>query len=143
MPRYRRSLALDHWDRVLTDSVKNNTQVLINCRNNKKLLGRVKAFEGTAIWFLSRSKRFGLKSLRLAKAPKEGKASKQGCWASNIMIPPNSNFQASYYLISTAYLRSKECHGTCRIMMFYFFLIFVCRWVDFYKEPFNIDLCIF
>ena len=31
--------------RVLTDSVKNNTQVLINCRNNKKLLGRVKAFD--------------------------------------------------------------------------------------------------
>ena len=30
---------------VLTDSVKNNTQVLINCRNNKKLLGRVKAFD--------------------------------------------------------------------------------------------------
>ncbi|OWK16078.1 hypothetical protein Celaphus_00004623 [Cervus elaphus hippelaphus] len=25
---------------VLTQSVKNNTQVLINCRNNKKLLGR-------------------------------------------------------------------------------------------------------
>ena len=30
---------------VLTESVKNNTQVLINCRNNKKLLGRVKAFD--------------------------------------------------------------------------------------------------
>lgn len=30
---------------VLTLSVKNNTQVLINCRNNKKLLGRVKAFD--------------------------------------------------------------------------------------------------
>lgn len=30
---------------VLTQSVKNNTQVLINCRNNKKLLGRVKAFD--------------------------------------------------------------------------------------------------
>uniref|UniRef100_A0A8C9H294 Small nuclear ribonucleoprotein Sm D2 n=1 Tax=Piliocolobus tephrosceles TaxID=591936 RepID=A0A8C9H294_9PRIM len=27
---------------VLTQSVKNNTQVLINCHNNKKLLGRVK-----------------------------------------------------------------------------------------------------
>ncbi|KAK1551621.1 hypothetical protein Q3G72_001433 [Acer saccharum] len=26
-------------------SVKNNTQVLINCRNNKKLLGRVRAFD--------------------------------------------------------------------------------------------------
>ncbi|KAI2591788.1 SNRPD2 isoform 7 [Pan troglodytes] len=44
---------------VLTQSVKNNTQVLINCRNNKKLLGRVKAFDsasppcsppGTATW---------------------------------------------------------------------------------------------
>jgi len=30
---------------VLSESVKNNTQVLINCRNNKKLLGRVKAFD--------------------------------------------------------------------------------------------------
>lgn len=30
---------------VLTQSVKNNTQVLINLRNNKKLLGRVKAFD--------------------------------------------------------------------------------------------------
>lgn len=30
---------------ILTESVKNNTQVLINCRNNKKLLGRVRAFD--------------------------------------------------------------------------------------------------
>jgi len=30
---------------VLMQSVKQNTQVLINCRNNKKLLGRVKAFD--------------------------------------------------------------------------------------------------
>jgi len=30
---------------VLTESVKSNTQVLINVRNNKKLLGRVKAFD--------------------------------------------------------------------------------------------------
>ncbi|XP_053448025.1 small nuclear ribonucleoprotein Sm D2-like [Nycticebus coucang] len=30
---------------VLTQSVKNNTQVLINCHNNKKLLGSVKAFD--------------------------------------------------------------------------------------------------
>jgi small nuclear ribonucleoprotein D2 len=31
--------------RVLTASVKANTQVLINCRNNRKLLARVKAFD--------------------------------------------------------------------------------------------------
>ena len=30
---------------VLSHSVKSNTQVLINVRNNKKLLGRVKAFD--------------------------------------------------------------------------------------------------
>eukprot|EP00275_Glaucocystis_incrassata_P001738 EC123834.1.p1 GENE.EC123834.1~~EC123834.1.p1 ORF type:complete len:110 (+),score=23.57 EC123834.1:125-454(+) len=30
---------------VLTQSVRNNTQVLINCRNSKKLLARVKAFD--------------------------------------------------------------------------------------------------
>merc|ERR1712136_608478 len=30
---------------VLTDSVRNNTQVLINCRNNRKLMARVKAFD--------------------------------------------------------------------------------------------------
>nr|XP_014335121.1 PREDICTED: small nuclear ribonucleoprotein Sm D2 isoform X3 [Bos mutus] len=35
---------------VLTQSVKNNTQVLINCRNNKKLLGRVKAFDRQEYW---------------------------------------------------------------------------------------------
>jgi small nuclear ribonucleoprotein D2 len=29
----------------LTQSVRNQTQVLINCRNNKKLLARVKAFD--------------------------------------------------------------------------------------------------
>lgn len=30
---------------VLAQAVRNNTQVLINCRNNKKLLGRIKAFD--------------------------------------------------------------------------------------------------
>ena len=30
---------------VLSQSVKTNSQVLINCRNNRKLLARVKAFD--------------------------------------------------------------------------------------------------
>eukprot|EP00891_Asterochloris_glomerata_P006537 jgi/Astpho2/6537/e_gw1.00099.54.1_t len=30
---------------VLTTSVKSNSTVLINCRNNRKLLGRIKAFD--------------------------------------------------------------------------------------------------
>lgn len=38
---------------VLTQSVKNNTQVLINCRNNKKLLARVKAFDRFVYFILN------------------------------------------------------------------------------------------
>ena len=30
---------------VLTLAVKNHTQILINCRNNKKILAHVKAFD--------------------------------------------------------------------------------------------------
>ena len=30
---------------VLVSAIKTNSQVLINCRNNRKLLGRVKAFD--------------------------------------------------------------------------------------------------
>eukprot|EP01096_Ripella_sp_DP13-Kostka_P017908 TRINITY_DN944_c0_g1_i1.p1 TRINITY_DN944_c0_g1~~TRINITY_DN944_c0_g1_i1.p1 ORF type:complete len:122 (+),score=62.96 TRINITY_DN944_c0_g1_i1:42-368(+) len=30
---------------IMVDAVKNNTEVLINLRNNRKLLGRVKAFD--------------------------------------------------------------------------------------------------
>ena len=30
---------------VLVSAMKTNSQVLINCRNNRKLLGRVKAFD--------------------------------------------------------------------------------------------------
>merc|ERR1711918_213655 len=30
---------------ILTNSVKQQSQILISCRNNKKLLGRVKAFD--------------------------------------------------------------------------------------------------
>ena len=30
---------------IFTESIKNNTQVLINCRNNRKLLGRVSYFD--------------------------------------------------------------------------------------------------
>ena len=37
---------------VLTQSVKGNTQVLINCRNNKKLLGRVKAFDRCVMHYI-------------------------------------------------------------------------------------------
>ena len=43
---------------VLTTSVKTNSQVLINCRNNRKLLGRVKAFDRHCNMVLENVKEF-------------------------------------------------------------------------------------
>jgi len=57
--------------KVLTDSVKNNTQVLINCRNNKKLLGRVKAFDRHCNMVLD-----GVKEM-WTELPKTGKGKKK------------------------------------------------------------------
>ncbi|XP_036204465.1 small nuclear ribonucleoprotein Sm D2-like [Myotis myotis] len=55
---------------VLTQSVKNNTQVLINCRN-KKLLGRVKAFDRHYNMVLENVEEMG------TKVPKSGKGWKK------------------------------------------------------------------
>merc|ERR1712012_1469037 len=57
--------------KVLTDSVKNSTQVLINCRNNKKLLGRVKAFDRHCNMVLE-----GVKEM-WTELPKTGKGKKK------------------------------------------------------------------
>merc|ERR1712058_127334 len=56
---------------VLTQSVKNNTQVLINYRNNKKLLARVKAFDRHCNMVLEDVKEMWTES------PKAGKGKKQ------------------------------------------------------------------
>lgn len=55
---------------VLTQSVKNNTQVLINCRNNKKLLARVKAFDRHCNMVLENVKEMW------TETPKSGKGKK-------------------------------------------------------------------
>ncbi|XP_037588864.1 small nuclear ribonucleoprotein Sm D2-like [Cebus imitator] len=55
---------------VLTQSVK-NTQVLINCRNNKKLLGRVKAFDRHCNMVLENVKEMW------TEVPKSGKGKKK------------------------------------------------------------------
>ena len=55
---------------VLTQSVKNNTQVLINSRNNKKLLARVKAFDRHCNMVLENVKEMW------TETPKSGKGKK-------------------------------------------------------------------
>ncbi|CAH8599174.1 unnamed protein product [Heterobilharzia americana] len=55
---------------VLTNAVKNNTQVLINCRNNKKLLARVKAFDRHCNMVLENVKEMWTEVPRRVKAEK-------------------------------------------------------------------------
>eukprot|EP01039_Chlorochromonas_danica_P006489 gene6487-7154_t len=57
---------------VLMQSVKQNTQVLINCRNNHKLLARVKAFDRHCNMVLENVKEMW------TEVPKTGKGTKRG-----------------------------------------------------------------
>jgi small nuclear ribonucleoprotein D2 len=56
---------------VLTNSVKSNSQVLIFCRNNKKLLARVKAFDRHCNMVLENVKEMW------TEVPKSGKGKKK------------------------------------------------------------------
>ncbi|VFQ73903.1 unnamed protein product [Cuscuta campestris] len=56
---------------VLSMSVRNNTQVLINCRNNRKLLGRVRAFDRHCNMVLENVREMW------TEAPKTGKGKKK------------------------------------------------------------------
>ena len=61
---------------VLMQSVKQNTQILINCRNNHKLLARVKAFDRHCNMVLENVKEMW------TEAPKSGKGvSRKPCCA--------------------------------------------------------------
>ncbi|XP_074303393.1 uncharacterized protein LOC141637880 [Silene latifolia] len=56
---------------VLMSSVRKNTQVLINCRNNRKLLGRVRAFDRHCNMVLENVREMW------TEAPKTGKGKKK------------------------------------------------------------------
>ena len=74
---------------VLTDSVKNNTQVLINCRNNRKLLGRVKAFDRHCNMVLESVKEMWTELPRSGKGTKLLTGIKQKPWANSKKLFPN------------------------------------------------------
>jgi small nuclear ribonucleoprotein D2 len=59
---------------VLTESVKKNTQVLINVRNNKKLFGRVKAFDRHCNMVLVNVKEMWTEIPKTGKGKKKAKA---------------------------------------------------------------------
>ncbi|VDK19491.1 unnamed protein product [Anisakis simplex] len=58
---------------ILTQSVKNNAQVMINCRNNRKLLGRVKAFDRHCNMVLENVKEMWTELPKTGKGKKKAK----------------------------------------------------------------------
>jgi small nuclear ribonucleoprotein D2 len=75
---------------VLTMSVKNNTQVLINCRNNKKLLGRVKAFDRHCNMVLENVKEMWTEVPKTGKGKKKAKPMNKDRFISKMFLRGDS-----------------------------------------------------
>ncbi|CAD5123152.1 DgyrCDS11522 [Dimorphilus gyrociliatus] len=75
---------------VLTQSVKNNTQVLINCRNNRKLLGRVKAFDRHCNMVLESVKEMWTETPRTGKGKKKAKPVNKDRYISKLFLRGDS-----------------------------------------------------
>ena len=61
---------------VLTQSVKDNSQVLINCRNNRKILARVRAFDRHCNMVLENVKEMWTETAKKGKGKKAKPVSK-------------------------------------------------------------------
>merc|ERR1712183_1251952 len=75
---------------ILTDSVKNNTQVLINCRNNRKLLGRVKAFDRHCNMVLESVKEMWTEPAKSGKGAKKAKPVNRDRYISKMFLRGDS-----------------------------------------------------
>ena len=75
---------------VLTQSVKSNTQVLINCRNNKKLLGRVKAFDRHCNMVLENVKEMWTEVPKTGKGVKKAQAINKDRFISKMFLRGDS-----------------------------------------------------
>ena len=75
---------------ILTESVKNNTQVLINCRNNKKLLGRVKAFDRHCNMVLESVKEMWTEMPKTGKGKKKAKPVNKDRYISKMFLRGDS-----------------------------------------------------
>lgn len=75
---------------ILTESVRNNTQVLINCRNNKKLLGRVKAFDRHCNMVLENVKEMWTELPKTGKGTKKAKPVNRDRYISKMFLRGDS-----------------------------------------------------
>merc|ERR1711963_582821 len=75
---------------ILTQSVKENTQVLINCRNNRRLLGRVKAFDRHCNMVLTDVKEMWTENPKSGKGKKKSKAANKDRFISKMFLRGDS-----------------------------------------------------
>ncbi|KAJ3010838.1 UNVERIFIED_CONTAM: Small nuclear ribonucleoprotein Sm D2 [Siphonaria sp. JEL0065] len=75
---------------VLTQSVKNNTQILISCRNNRKLLARVKAFDRHCNMVLENVKEMWTETPQAGKGKKKAKPVNKDRFISKLFLRGDS-----------------------------------------------------
>ncbi|KAJ1979562.1 mRNA splicing protein [Dimargaris verticillata] len=75
---------------VLQAAVKNNSQVLINCRNNRKLLARVKAFDRHCNMVLENVKEMWTEMPKTGKGKKKAKPVNRDRFISKLFLRGDS-----------------------------------------------------
>ncbi|CAM9296076.1 unnamed protein product [Pylaiella littoralis] len=75
---------------LLMQSVKNNTQVLINVRNNHKLLARIKAFDRHCNMVLTDVKEMWTEQPKTGKGQKKAKAVNKDRYVSKMFLRGDS-----------------------------------------------------
>ncbi|KAI8827127.1 uncharacterized protein EV422DRAFT_490711 [Fimicolochytrium jonesii] len=75
---------------VLTQSVKNNSQILIMCRNNRKLLARVKAFDRHCNMVLENVKEMWTETPKTGKGQKKAKPINKDRFISKLFLRGDS-----------------------------------------------------
>ncbi|VDN19369.1 unnamed protein product [Gongylonema pulchrum] len=75
---------------LLTQSVKANTQVLINCRNNRKLLARVKAFDRHCNMVLEDVKEMWMELPKTGKGKKKAETTAKDRYISKMFLRGDS-----------------------------------------------------
>ena len=75
---------------LLTNSVKNHTQILISCRNNRKLLARVKAFDRHCNMVLENVTEMWTESAKSGKGKKKSKPLNKDRYISKMFLRGDS-----------------------------------------------------
>lgn len=83
---------------ILQTAVRSHTQVLISCRNNRKLLARVKAFDRHCNMVLENVKEMWTETPRVASG-KKGRPVNKDRFISKMWVPKPINCRASRLII--------------------------------------------